>query len=69
MTKRLEEAFAAASRLPDDQQDSVAEAILQELADESRWTQSFATSQDLLGRMADDALAEHRAGRTKPWPA
>jgi len=69
VTKRLEEAFAAASRLPDDQQDSVAEAILQELADESRWTQSFATSQDLLGRMADDALAEHRAGRTKPWPA
>jgi hypothetical protein len=68
VTKRLEEAFAAASRLPDELQDSVAEAILQELADEERWTQSFAASQDVLGRMADEALAEHRAGRTKPWP-
>jgi hypothetical protein len=68
VTKRLEEAFAAASRLPDELQDSLAEAILQDLADEERWSQSFAASQDILERMADAALAEHRAGQTKPWP-
>jgi hypothetical protein len=69
VTKRLEEAFAAASRLPEDLQDSLAEAILQELAEDERWNESFARSQPLLERLADEALIEHRAGRSKPWPA
>ena len=68
MTKRLEEAFAAAARLPEDVQDSLAEAILQELLDEERWAKSLASSHPVLERMADEALAEHRAGLSKPWP-
>jgi hypothetical protein len=39
---------------------------LQELEDERRWDRSFANSQDALARLADEALAEHHAGRTEP---
>ena len=38
---------------------------LEELASEKRWDMAFANSQDLLSRLADEALAEHRAGKTK----
>lgn len=69
MTKRLQDAFAAASRLPDEVQDSLAEAILQEVADDQSWDRAFASSPETLERMAEEALLEHHAGLTKPWPA
>jgi hypothetical protein len=65
MTKLLEEAFAEASKLPDQEQDALAAVILEELASERRWDQAFADSADLLARLADQALAEHRAGKTQ----
>ena len=64
MTKLLEEAFAEASKLPDQEQDALAAVILEELASERRWDQAFADSADLLAQLADQALAEHRAGKT-----
>jgi len=64
MTKLLEEAFAEASKLPEQEQDALATAILEELASERRWDQAFANSADLLAQLADQALAEHRAGKT-----
>jgi hypothetical protein len=64
MTKLLEEAFAEASKLPEQEQDALATAILEELASEHRWDQAFANSADLLAQLADQALAEHRAGKT-----
>ena len=64
MTKLLEEAFAEASKLPEQEQDALAAAILEELASERRWDQAFANSADLLAQLADQALAEHRAGKT-----
>jgi len=66
MTKALEKAFEAASRLPDPDQDELAVAILEELEADERWEAAFAGSQDALERLADEALEEHRAGRTKP---
>ncbi len=39
--------------------------LLEELASERRWEELFAGSHDLLGHLADEALAEHRAGRTE----
>lgn len=66
MTKALQKAFEAASRLPDAEQDELAEAILEELEADKRWEAAFAGSQDALARLADEALEEHRAGRTKP---
>ena len=66
MTKALKKAFEAASRLRDPDQDELAAAILEELEADERWEAAFARSQDALARLADEALEEHRAGRTEP---
>lgn len=66
MTKLLEKVLNEASKLPPSEQDALAAILLNELASEERWTASFAKSQDVLERLAEEALAEHRAGLTKP---
>ena len=65
MTKFLEEAFAEASKLPEQEQDALAAVILEELASERRWDHAFANSADLLAQLAEQALVEHRAGKTQ----
>ena len=40
--------------------------ILEELEDERRWQRSFTQSPQALARLAEEALAEHRAGLTQP---
>jgi hypothetical protein len=65
MTKLLERAFAEASRLPEEEQDSLAERLLAEIDSDRQWTETFAKSGDLLSRLADEALEEHRAGLTQ----
>lgn len=66
MTQLLKKAFAKASELPEQDQDAIAEIVLAELASEKRWNDLFAKSQDLLAELAQEALAEHRAGKTQP---
>jgi len=66
MTKALEEAFKEASKLPEDEQDALAAAIWAEIRTEKAWDKSLASSLDVLERLADEAIADHRAGRTKP---
>jgi hypothetical protein len=39
--------------------------LLDELESERGWGDLFAESRDLLADLADQALAEHRAGRTE----
>jgi hypothetical protein len=65
MTQLLEQAFQEVARLPAKQQDEIAAWLLAELEAEARWDELFAGSQDLLAQLADEALAEHRAGRTE----
>ena len=65
MTQLLEQAFAEAAKLSPEEQDAFARWMLEELEDETRWQKLFDQSADLLARMADEALAEHRAGKTK----
>ena len=65
MTKLLQKAFDEASKLPDIEQDALGRILLEELASERRWEELFAGSHDLLAKLADQALAEHRAGRTE----
>src|SRR5438552_4002938 len=64
-TKALRKAFEAAARLPDREQEELAAAILEELAADGRWEATFAEPQSTLKRLADEALKEHRAGRTE----
>ena len=66
MTKSLQDAFAMAARLPNEEQDSLAAAILEEVAVEERWDKSLAGGRDALERLADEALADHREGRAEP---
>ena len=66
MTKALEEVFRQVSKLPEAEQDALAEAIRAEIGAERDWEKSFAGSLDVLERLADEAIADHRAGRTKP---
>ncbi len=65
MTKLLEKAFAEASKLEGDEQDALGRWLLQELASQRRWEVALANSQDALTALADEALSEHRAGRTQ----
>jgi hypothetical protein len=66
MTKALERAFREASKLPEVEQDALAEAIRNEVLGEDDWEGSFSASADALEKLADEAITEHRAGRTQP---
>ena len=66
MTRLLEEAFAAASRLADADQDALARLVLDELRSEQAWDAAFAASPDVLEELAAEALAEKRAGKAPP---
>jgi hypothetical protein len=66
MTKALERAFQEASELSEAEQDALAEAIRNEVLSEDAWDRSFSSSPDELEKLADEAIAEHRAGRTQP---
>ena len=65
MTKLLERAVEKARKLPDPEQDAIAALILEELEDEVRWEKAFARSQDALAKLAQEAMVEDRAGKTK----
>lgn len=62
MTKLLKKAIERVSGLPDDEQDAIAGIILDELEDEARWRVSFASSQDILARLAGEARKEITEG-------
>jgi hypothetical protein len=66
MTQLLERAFTEASKLPDLEQDAFASLLLAELDSERRWAQAFARTQDQLGALAEEALREFDAGKTRP---
>jgi hypothetical protein len=66
MTKMLQKVIDEVSQLPPDEQDTFAAWMLEELRSEQRWNELFARSQDMLAKMADEALAEHNAGKTLP---
>lgn len=66
MNKTLEEAFEAAARLPESEQEQLAAAIFEELAADERWQTALAQTGPALERLADEALAEYRVGETEP---
>jgi len=72
MTELLEYAISRLKTLPADEQDALAKLsvgiaaiILAELEDELRWDEAFAKSPDLLAKLASEAIAEFRAGKTQ----
>lgn len=67
MTKLLQQAFERASELPETEQDKFARFLLAELESDRHWAELFSRpeSEDLLERLADEAVAAHRAGLTR----
>ena len=65
MTHLMEQALAEINKLPEPDQDAIAAIILEEIADEVRWDDSFARSQDELAGLADRVRKDIRAGRVK----
>lgn len=66
MTKLLEEAFKKAAELPDVEQNALAKWLLEESEAERQWEKRFAESEDVLDRLADEALEAHRTGKAQP---
>ena len=68
MNQLLQEAFEKAAELPQAEQDRFARFLLAELESEGQWAELFdrPESEDLLERLAEEAVSEHRAGRTRP---
>ncbi len=66
MTKLLNKAFEEAAKLPELEQNALARWLIDEIISEKKWGKAFAESEDLLDKLADEALAEHAEGTTKP---
>ena len=68
MTPLLQKAFERATKLPQEKQDQFTRFLLAELESDQRWAKLFSRpeSEDLLERLADEAIVAHRAGLTKP---
>lgn len=66
MTELLERAFKEASELPEVDQNALAKWVMEELEIEGKWEKAFAESEDVLDQLADEALAAHQQGRTRP---
>jgi hypothetical protein len=63
MTRALDAAIAKLATLPADEQDRIAQWLLDELRDDEDWTRRFANSQDALSKLAAEARADLAAGR------
>ncbi len=65
MTKLLEKAIAEVNRLPTEEQNAIAQLILDELEDERLWEEKFAASQEKLTKLAEKARQDIEAGRIR----
>ena len=68
MNQLLKEAFKKAAQLPEEEQNKFARFLIAELESEQQWAELFARPESdiLLTRLADEALAEHNAGKPAP---
>ncbi len=57
--------LAQVYRLSESEQDTIAAIIQDELADDQRWDEQFAQSQDGLARLAEKARKDMKAGRLR----
>lgn len=67
MSSDFSRAIEIASKLPEKDREALGALMLQEMQSEARWAELFKASQDKLSKLADEALAEHKAGKTVPW--
>ena len=63
MSKLLKEVISKISKMPEDDQNSIAQLLLEELS----WENAFAQSQEQLQNLAQEAIREWESGKTKPF--
>jgi predicted secreted Zn-dependent protease len=65
VSRLMEQALQELKQLPEQDQDSIASIILQEIESQRRWEELFdrPESANLLAKMADEAIAQARAGQ------
>ncbi len=63
MTKLLEKAIAELAKLPETQQERLAQWILYEFEDEARWDRAFAESLPQLETLGKKALEDYHDGK------
>lgn len=66
MTQLLEKVITEVAKLPDVEQNALAEWLLRELSSERTWEKAFAESEETLEKLAEEALKQHKQGKTKP---
>ena len=67
MGELLERAIEEAHKLSEPEQEAIGAWLLAEIESERRWDELFSRApSSALERMAQEALADHRAGRTSP---
>jgi hypothetical protein len=66
MSKSMQLLLERVSQMPEEEQEQVARWFLEELDDDARWDALFASSQDVLRKMAEDAREDFRSGNTEP---
>ncbi len=69
MSATFNQAIVLASKLPEkDRESRRVEMLIQEMQSEKRRAKLFKGSQSQLSKLADEALKERKAGKTRPWP-
>ncbi len=66
MTTLLKKAFQRASKLTEKEQNELAKWLISELESEKKWESLYSKSENVLDKLADEALDEYSAGSTKP---
>jgi len=66
MNKMLERAIAQAVCLPEDEQETLASLMMEEMESERAWDESLAKSENKLAELARQAKAQHTRGETTP---
>jgi polyhydroxyalkanoate synthesis regulator phasin len=66
MTNLLKQAIEKSSKLSDEEQNKIAQMILDEISDEEKWNSRFSNTQEGLSLLADKAIKDYKGGKTKP---
>jgi hypothetical protein len=66
MTNLLKQAIEKTSLLPDEEQNKIAQMILDEISDEEKWDNKFSNTQEGLSLLAEKAIKDYKSGKTKP---
>jgi aspartate/tyrosine/aromatic aminotransferase len=65
MRALLSEAIKRIEKLPPDLQDEIAEQILDDIKNERNWQETLSKPQKKIEKLAEEALENSKAGKTK----